>query len=124
MKCKFNSIVQTMDVESQSLLDQECPICYYSITNDEILEPCGHQIHSSCFLMSKSELCPICRQIVEKPLYIPLEMEYYYVPPVSKNITLALVVVVTLYLFLFMLYNHFHPHRGSAPVHPRSDDFA
>jgi len=96
-----------MDVESQSLLDQECPICYYAITKEEILEPCEHQIHSSCFLMSKSNLCPICRQVVEKPLYIPFE--YYYVPPVSKNITLALVMVVTIYLFLFILYNHLHP---------------
>jgi hypothetical protein len=98
--------------ESHSLLEQECPICYYAISNEEILEPCGHQIHSSCFLMSKSELCPICRQIVEKPLYIPLQgIEYYYVPPVSKNITLALVMVVVMYLFIFILYNHLHPHK-------------
>lgn len=97
-----------MDVESQSLLGQECPICYDAITNNETLEPCGHKIHSACFLMSHSELCPVCRQIVESPLYIPREIEYY-TPPLSKNITLALVLIVTIYLFIFMLYHHLHP---------------
>lgn len=102
-----------MDVESQSLLDQECPICYYAITNNETLEPCGHKIHSTCFLMSKSELCPICRQVVENPLYIPQEVEYN-VPPVSPQITIALISVCTIYLLIFMLYHHLHPHWRSS----------
>jgi hypothetical protein len=95
-----------MDVESQSLLDQECPICYDAITKRDILEPCGHQIHASCFLMSKSELCPICRQVVEIPLSDEIE---YHIPPVQPYITFGTIIVVVSYLFLFMMYNHLHP---------------
>lgn len=97
-----------MDVESQLMLDQECPICYYAITNNDRLEPCGHLIHSSCFLMTKNQLCPICRQVVKNPMYTPPHDLDYYIPPVSHEIVIALASVCTLYFLLVILYHHLH----------------
>lgn len=58
------------DDEVSVLLEyDECAICYENIYNSEdILEPCRHLIHKTCFLKTKSNLCPICRQNVVKPV--------------------------------------------------------
>ena len=93
-----------MDEQLQLLSDEECAICYDAITKHDVLEPCGHKIHASCFLLSQSELCPICRQIVENPLYIPREMFYNQPPPLY--ITWATVLIVIFYLVLFVIYHH------------------
>ena len=53
--------------EETGLFQDECAICYETMCNHDILEPCGHHIHKSCFLMTRSNLCPICRQVVKKP---------------------------------------------------------
>lgn len=93
-----------MSEQLQLLTDDECAICYDAISRHDVLEPCGHKIHSTCFLMSHSELCPICRQVVENPLYIPNELPYVNPPPFY--ITWVVIFIVIFYLFLFFIHHH------------------
>jgi len=49
------------------LLDNECAICYETMCTRDVLYPCKHHIHTTCFLKTKSRLCPLCRQVVKNP---------------------------------------------------------
>lgn len=61
--------MDSISEESQSMHDGdiECAICYEIVCESDVLEPCGHRIHIDCFWKSKSNLCPICRQVVKIP---------------------------------------------------------
>ena len=58
----------------------ECPICYESISNNMVLNKCGHKLCISCFSMHirENNSCPICRdEICRKPkkvIRMPPEM--------------------------------------------------
>ncbi len=49
----------------ESTPSKECPICYESLSDGEILE-CGHSVHLTCIEKSMKAECPICR----KPLQL------------------------------------------------------
>lgn len=55
-------------IEEETIqLYDECAICYNSITDKRHIEPCKHPVHINCFLMTKKDTCPMCRQIVTYP---------------------------------------------------------
>lgn len=56
-----------MNEEEIIPLYDECVICYYSIMEQRYIEPCKHPVHINCFLLTKKDTCPICRQNVTYP---------------------------------------------------------
>lgn len=67
MEEEYESLLYVENEEHISLLEEECAICYETMCNHDVLEPCGHHIHKTCFLMTRSDLCPMCRQVVKNP---------------------------------------------------------
>jgi hypothetical protein len=63
------------------LIDNECVICYETMCTRDVLYPCRHHIHTECFLKTRTNLCPLCRQVVEnpEPNYQP-NYNYDYIP--------------------------------------------
>ena len=95
-----------MDEESNLLNDEECAICYETMCHHDVLKPCGHHIHTACFLMTHSNRCPICRQIVRKPkpnveylLYKHLD-----IPPAQLAGVFSLVCITYLLLIIIGEY--------------------
>ncbi len=57
---------EIMNEEIIPLYD-ECVICYDSILQQEYIEPCKHPVHIDCFLLTRKNTCPMCRQLVTSP---------------------------------------------------------
>jgi Prokaryotic RING finger family 4 len=80
----------------------ECAICYENVCHKEdVLEPCGHYIHKNCFLKTKSNLCPICRQIVIKPIPNITLTEQFLIMRDENPITINQVACITSCICLF-----------------------
>jgi hypothetical protein len=50
-------------------IDQDCPVCYETLMNIDILEPCNHKVHLLCVEKHMKQtldqpICPLCRVIV------------------------------------------------------------
>jgi Ring finger domain len=56
-----------MEEKIDLISDDECIVCYETLCDQDILEPCRHHVHRHCFLKTESNLCPVCRQVVKKP---------------------------------------------------------
>lgn len=48
-------------------LYDDCVICYDSIIEQDYIEPCKHPVHIDCFLLTRKNTCPMCRQLVTHP---------------------------------------------------------
>lgn len=82
--------------------DNECAICYENIDNlEDVLEPCRHHIHKDCFFKTKSNLCPICRQIVIKPIPNVSFSEQFAMLRDENPITINQIVCITWCICLF-----------------------
>jgi Ring finger domain len=91
----------TMSSEERLSLfqDNECAICYESLCDRDILQPCRHRIHKHCFLQTHSNRCPICRQIVKKPRH-----EYYYYSTDHYLISSTQLAVIFAGICLFYIF--------------------
>lgn len=86
-----------MDEEiTTPLMDNECVICYETMCTRDVLYPCRHHIHTECFLKTRTNLCPLCRQVVEipKPNYQP---NFNYIHP---NILVHFPTKQFIYIFI------------------------
>lgn len=96
--------------EEIGLLEEECAICYETMCEGDLLEPCGHHIHKTCFLKTRSNLCPICRQIVNKPKpnvkYLLYQREE--IPPVQLAGICACICFTYLMLIIIGEYKDVH----------------
>jgi hypothetical protein len=96
--------------EEIGLLDEECAICYETMCEYDLLEPCGHRIHTRCFLMTRSNQCPICRQVVRKPKpnvkYLLYQREN--IPPVQLACIFAFICFTYLVLIIIGEYKDAH----------------
>lgn len=81
--------------ESSIQLYDECVICYNSIMEKRHIEPCKHPVHINCFLMTKKDTCPICRQNVTYPK-IPMN-DYKLIQQIQIT-----VIVLVLWLYIFI----------------------
>ena len=69
----------------------ECPICYESISNNMVLNKCGHKLCISCFSLHirENNTCPICRdEICKKPkkiISMPSEMRRNLIEDTLSN---------------------------------------
>lgn len=87
-------------------INDECVICYDSITNNEYIEPCKHPVHHQCFLMAKTNLCPICRQLVTSPLFKYKCDEHDKFLRLHNNS----LIFFTISVYVFLLFLFFSPH--------------
>lgn len=88
-----------MDEESGTI--EECAICYEPVCNDvDVLKPCGHYIHKHCFLMTESNLCPICRRVVENPIPNVIILSYNEEYISLKHYGYLIIILCFTYLLL------------------------
>lgn len=82
--------------------EEECAICYENVYHSEdVLEPCHHYIHKNCFLKTKSNLCPICRQVVVKPIPNVSLSDQFAIMREENPITINQVACITCCICLF-----------------------
>jgi hypothetical protein len=86
-------------------INNECVICYDSITNNEYIEPCKHPVHHQCFLMTKTNICPICRQNVTCPLFKCNIYEHDKFLQLYYNS----LIFFTVSIYVFLLFLFFSP---------------
>lgn len=85
-------------------INDECVICYDAITNKEYIEPCKHPVHHQCFLMTKTNTCPVCRQLVTCPSVGCHVDEYDKLIRLHNNsVTIFIMSIYAILLFLFFI---------------------
>lgn len=92
------------------LIDNECVICYETMCTRDVLYPCKHHIHTECFLKTRTNLCPLCRQVVEKPKpnyqpnfnYIPTNTLVHF--PTRQFVYIFMSVCVFYSFFIIMSF--------------------
>ena len=90
-------------MEEEPILN-ECAICYESVHSHDILEPCKHYIHKKCFLLTQSNTCPLCRQIVYNPTpNIYLNYTYFTLEPNEPPLTCIQIWEIIIYICVFYI---------------------
>jgi hypothetical protein len=90
-----------MNEEENIPLYDECVICYYSIIDKHHIEPCKHPVHINCFLKTKKDTCPMCRQLVTYP---KIAREDY---KLVRQIQVAVIIIVLWVYILITLWFYF-----------------
>jgi hypothetical protein len=86
-------------------INDECVICYNSITNNDYIEPCKHPVHHQCFLMTKKNICPVCRQIVTCPSFRCNIDEYDKLLKFYHNSLIFFTISIYVFFIFFYLYH-------------------